>query len=175
MNRVLVAGIGNIFLGDDGFGCEVAQQLSRCDLPENVDVVDFGIRGMALGYALMDGYALAILIDTADRNGAPGTVYVIEPEIETAQVEPEQSDGYLISPHAMDPVQVLKFIGSLGDRRPRVLVVACQPETLGGEEGHMGLSTTVTAAVDVAVRQVQQLLGELSRVEDQSETEATSA
>ena len=141
MNRVLVAGIGNIFLGDDGFGCEVAQQLSRCDLPENVDVVDFGIRGMALGYALMDGYALAILIDTADRNGAPGTVYVIEPEIETAQVEPEQSDGYLISPHAMDPAQVLKFIGSLGDRRPRVLVVGAPALSISWRHAVSGTST----------------------------------
>jgi len=177
MNRVLVAGIGNIFMGDDGFGCEVAQRLSRCELPEDVDVVDFGIRGMDLGYALMDGYALAILIDTADRQEPPGTICVIEPEIEDAGIEQGQSDGYLFAPHAMDPAQVLKFISSLGDRRPRLLMVACQPETLGGEQGHMGLSAAVTAAVEVAVRQVRELLEDESRGQnkDQSETAAALA
>lgn len=176
MKRLLVAGIGNIFMGDDGFGCEVAQQLRRRESREGVDVVDFGIRGMDLGYALMDGYELAILIDTANCNEAPGTVCVIEPEIDAAMIEQEQADGYLISPHAMDPAEVLKFISSLGSRRPRVLMVACQPETMGGEEGHMGLSAPVSAAVDVAVRQVLELLDDAYNGQNsQMETEATLA
>ncbi len=155
MNRVLVAGIGNIFMGDDGFGCEVARQLTRCELPEGVDVVDFGIRGLDLSHALSDGYELAILIDTVDRGGAPGTLHVIEPEIDGA--DPGEP---LIAPHGMDPATVLRFVASLGERRPRVLLVACQPEYLGGEHGHIGLSTAVATAVGKAVTEVRAILDE---------------
>lgn len=158
--KVLIAGIGNIFMGDDGFGCEVAQRVGRCELPEGVDVVDFGIRGMDLSYALMDGYELAILIDTVDRGGAPGTVYVIEPEIDNSKVEVVGSGGHLIAPHEMDPAKVLRVVASMGDRRPRVMLVACQPEYLGGEHGHMGLSESVAAAVEEAVAEVHAILDE---------------
>lgn len=158
--KVLIAGIGNIFMGDDGFGCEVAQRVGRCELPEGVDVVDFGIRGMDLSYALMDGYELAILIDTVDRGGAPGTVYVIEPEIDESNVEAVKPGEHLIALHEMDPAKVLRVVASMGDRRPRVMLVACQPEYLGGEHGHMGLSETVAAAIDKAVAEVQGILDE---------------
>jgi hydrogenase maturation protease len=151
VSRVLIAGIGNIFMGDDGFGCEVARRLSRCDLPEGVDVVDFGIRGMDLSYALMDGYEAAILIDTARRGGPPGSVYVIEPEMPA-------DDDREIAPHEMHPAKVLRFAASLGERRPRVLLVACEPESLGGTDGHMGLSGTATVAVEEAVAEVQRLV-----------------
>lgn len=158
-HRTLIAGIGNIFMGDDGFGCEIVQRLNRCNLPENVDLVDFGIRGMDLGYALIDGYAQAILIDTVEQGGAPGSVYVIEPEIDDWQVE---SGEERLSPHGMDPARVLRFIASLGDKRPRVLLVACEPETLGGEAGYMGLSPAVAEAVEAAVTEVQTILANAS-------------
>lgn len=166
MKRVLVAGIGNIFLGDDGFGCEVVRQLGTRDLPEGVDVADFGTRGMDLSYALMDGYAVAILIDTIERHDTPGTVYVIEPEIDEWQME-EGASAELTEPlivlHEMDPAKVLRLLDSLGERRPRVLLVGCQPETLGDEAGHMGLSATVTAAIPQAVSEVLTILEDLQR------------
>lgn len=154
MKRILVAGIGNIFMGDDGFGCEVARQLAGTDLPANVTVVDFGIRGLDLGYALMDSYELAILIDAIDRQQRPGTVFVIEPEFPAGNVEGDGSDEPLIPMHEMDPGKVLRLVAALGSRRPRVLLVACQPETLGGEQGFMGLSETVQSAVSQAVQDV---------------------
>lgn len=154
MNRVLVAGIGNIFLGDDGFGCEVIRQLLQRRLPDNVDVVDYGIRGLDLGYTLMDGgYGDVILVDTAQRGGEPGALYVIEPDIEAAeQATPE------IAPHAMDPKKVLTFVATLGEARPRVLLVACEPAWLGGDDGHMGLTEPVDAAVEAAVDEILRLL-----------------
>ncbi|MDT0636281.1 hydrogenase maturation protease [Spectribacter hydrogenoxidans] len=156
--KALVAGIGNIFMGDDGFGCEVAQRLGRCELPDSVDVVDFGIRGMDLGYALTDGYDLAVLADTMQRGNAPGTVYTIEPDFDNRR-EDGPAAG-LVSPHAMDPKRVLDLIATIGARRPRVVLVGCEPDDLGGEAGHMGLSAAVAAAVDEAVAEIQALLDE---------------
>lgn len=152
MKRVLVAGIGNIFLGDDGFGCEVARRLASHAMPDGVDVVDFGIRGMDLKYALEDAYELVILVDTVERGGAPGTLYVIEPSLEAAAPELPPS------PHGMDPATVLGFVAGLRGAAPRVLLIACEPDWLGGEEGHMGLSDAVTASVDEAVAEILALL-----------------
>ena len=159
MSRILIAGIGNIFEGDDGFDCAVAQQLSRADLAAGVDVVDFGIRGIDLGYALMDGYDAVILVDAIDRGAAPGTVLVIEPELSQPSGD---ICGPLMAAHELDPAQVLRVVASLGDKRPRLLLVGCQPETLGGEQGHMGLSAPVTAAVELAARRVVALVDELN-------------
>lgn len=157
--RTLVAGIGNIFMGDDAFGCELAQRLAGSDLPEGVDVVDFGIRGMDLGYALLDGdYRLAVLADTVERGGEPGTIYVIEPEITADTNETTGSAQPTINPHGMNPARVLELVASLGERRPRVLLVACEPAELGGEEGHMGLSVPVAAAVDEGVAEIRRIL-----------------
>ncbi|MGH8274638.1 MAG: hydrogenase maturation protease [Gammaproteobacteria bacterium] len=158
MKRVLVAGIGNIFMGDDGFGCEVAQRLTRATLPDGVDVVDFGIRGMDLSYALTEGYDMAVLVDTMQRGAVPGTVSVIEPEIDAAQIGVVGSGEHVIAPHAMDPVKVLRFVATLGGKRPRVLLVACEPETLGGEAGYMGLSPAVADAVEAAEKEVRTIL-----------------
>lgn len=155
--KALVAGIGNIFMGDDAFGCEVARRLDDCPLPEGVDVVDFGIRGMDLGYALTDGYDLAVLADTMQRGNAPGTVYTIEPEFDDRQAD---SAAHLMSPHEMDPKRVLDLIAALGEQRPRVLLVGCEPEDLGGDAGHMGLSDPVAAAVDEAVAEIRSRLDE---------------
>ncbi|WP_397448604.1 hydrogenase maturation protease [Pseudomonas sp. NA-150] len=158
--KILVAGIGNVFMGDDAFGCEVAQRLSQKTFPAGVDVVDFGIRGLDLSYTLMDDvFDVLILIDTVDRGEAPGTLYLIEPDVE--EVSARTSDEPLMTPHGMDPASVLRFIASLGQRHPRVWIVGCQPQYLGGEQGHMGLSDAVAQAIEKAVAEVLALLSDL--------------
>jgi hydrogenase maturation protease len=174
---VLVAGIGNIFLSDDGFGVEVASRLAAADLPAGVRVVDYGIRGMHLAYDLANGVDTAILIDAAPRGGQPGTVYLIEPDLDAAPVtvgtapeDPALSStgatstgpdgGLAASPffdaHGMQPDVVFSMLAMLGDERPaRILVVGCEPATV--EDG-MGLSAPVAAAVDEAVRLVIDLV-----------------
>jgi len=160
MKRVLIAGIGNIFMGDDGFGCEVARRLASCDLPGDVELIDFGIRGIDLGYALQDGYEVVILIDAMQRGNAPGTVSLIDPDPAVAGPDGD-TDAEAFSVHGMDPATVLRYVVTLGDRRPRLMLVACEPETLGGLEGFIGLSETVSAALVSAVRMVEELIAEL--------------
>jgi hydrogenase maturation protease len=148
----LVAGIGNVFLGDDGFGVEVAARLSREDLPEGVRVLDAGIRARYLAYELLDGkFDTAILVDTVARGGAPGTLYVIEPEVAgDSRNAPTAFDG-----HAMDAGGMLEFLDSLGRGPTRLLIVGCEPECL---DERMGLSPPVAAAVDEALVVVRGLL-----------------
>jgi hydrogenase maturation protease len=155
--RVLVAGIGNVFFADDGFGVAVAQKLQERELPRGVDVVDFGIRGMDLAYALLDGYDAAILLDATPRGEPPGTLYVIEPEVDGADVAVEA--------HGMDPVRVLALAGALGGSPPRTLVVGCEPQTrmsADDEEIVAALSEPVRGALDEAVRLVESLLDDLT-------------
>lgn len=157
MSGILVAGIGNVFKGDDGFGVEVVARLARREMPEGVKVVDFGIRGIDLTYALMDGYSAAVMVDTMQRGEAPGTVSVIEPEPEPID---EQADmGF--SPHDLDPAKVLRLARMMGGDCPRLLVVACEPLTFGGQDGAMGLSAPVAAAVEPAVNAVETLVRRL--------------
>jgi len=153
--RILVAGIGNVFFGDDGFGVAVAGRLAAAALPPGVEVADFGIRGMDLAFALRD-YDVAILVDAVPRGGAPGTLYVIEPELDDAEVGPDA--------HTMDPVKVLKLAQGLGDPLPRVLVVGCEPATVptGDEDLCAELSEPVRASMDEAVRLVESLLDDLA-------------
>jgi hydrogenase maturation protease len=151
-SKILIAGIGNIFLGDDGFGVEVARRLSECDFTGGVRVQDFGIRGYDLAYALLDGYDLTILVDAAPRGSSPGTLYVIEPEINQETVA--------LDAHAMNPVSVLQLARSMGTVSGKLLLVGCEPATLGGEEGHMGLSEPVAAAVEQAATLVRKLVTE---------------
>jgi hydrogenase maturation protease len=154
--RILVAGIGNIFLGDDGFGVEVAQQLSRSRLPATVRVVDFGIRGLDLAYALQDEYEMTILIDAFPHRRAPGTVSVVEPDLN----DPAGSlgKGDFLDPHTMNPVNVLRMATAMHGKLKRILLVGCEPATFGGEEGKMGLSSPVEAAVREAVKVVENLV-----------------
>jgi len=156
--RILVAGIGNIFLGDDGFGVAVAQRLARHALPEGVQVVDFGIRGIDLAYALLDGYDATIMVDATARGEAPGTLYVIEPQLDALS----EVGSPAIDTHGMDPVKVLRMVKALGGNESgalnRLLVVGCEPETLGPEEGQMGLSATVEGAVDEAIPLIESLI-----------------
>jgi hydrogenase maturation protease len=146
VNPVLIAGIGNIFHGDDGFGVAVAQQLARAPRPDGVDVVDFGIRGLDLAYALTGGYRLAVLVDTVQRGGAPGTLHLIEP---TPDAFDEAEAG--LSPHRIDPASVLRMTRLLGGPCAEVLLVGCEPGSFGDPEfGHIGLGEAVTAAIDAA-------------------------
>jgi hydrogenase maturation protease len=158
MAGILIAGIGNIFLGDDGFGCEVAARLARRIWAGDVHVMDFGIRGLDLAYALSRGIGTAILVDAVPRGGKPGTVYIIEPDL-CEPVTPGDS-GYLDA-HAMDPVKVIAWARSMSDSVGRILIVGCEPSTFGPDEGQMGLSEPVAAAVDEAVNAVEQLVREL--------------
>jgi len=159
---ILVAGIGNIFLGDDGFGVEVARRLATFEFPDSVRVRDFGIRGYDLAYALLDGYDLTILVDAAPRGGEAGALYVIEPDIDEGGAE---GSGVALDAHAMNPVSVLRLAKSMGPVRGRILLVACEPVSLGGEEGHMGLSDPVAQAVNGAVDVVRDLVEKAQRGE----------
>jgi hydrogenase maturation protease len=152
---VLVAGIGNVFLGDDGFGVAVVDRLSRTELPGWVRVADYGIRGMDLAYELAD-YELVILVDAVPRGGAPGTVYVIEAAID--ELEPT------LDTHGMDPVKVLSLARELGKMPDRVIVVGAEPQSVlsaDADEVVVELSEPVRAAVGEAVRSVESLLADL--------------
>jgi hydrogenase maturation protease len=164
---ILVAGIGNIFLGDDGFGVEVVQQLANRTFSAAVRVADFGIRGFDLAYALQDGYEATILIDAFPHGQAPGTVYVIEPDLEGLSTGTEQES--FVQPHAMNPMNVLRMAAAMHGPLKRVLLVGCEPATFGGEEGTMGLSAPVEAAVEEAARVVTSLV---ERILDESHPKA---
>jgi hydrogenase maturation protease len=160
--HVLVAGIGNIFLGDDGFGVEVVKRLAGRELPEYVEVRDFGIRGMDLAYALHDDYDLVVFVDATPQGGEPGTIYLIEPQIE--------DDGVVsLDTHGMDPVKVIKLSRWLGASPTRTLVVGCEPQVIpgnGGSQTHpydemlMELSEPVRAAVEEAAQLVASLVAD---------------
>ncbi len=167
--RILVAGIGNVFLGDDGFGVAVADRLARQALAPGVDVVDYGIRGMDLAYALA-GYDVAIFVDAVPRGGTPGTVYVIEADLETEGVVPEA--------HGMDPAKVIALAKELGPLPSRVIVVGCEPAmVMTGEEEDIvaQLSEPVRAAVGGAAREVEQLLAGFTASKRPQERKAQNA
>jgi hydrogenase maturation protease len=163
--RILIAGVGNIFLGDDAFGVEVAQRLARVALPEGVRVVDFGIRGLDLTYALLDGYDTIILVDAAPRGGRPGTLYLLDPAGDAA---PEADGvGPQIETHGLDPIKVLRLAAAMGGPVGRLLLVGCEPEPLGDPDDlRAGLSEPVRAAVDEAVSLITALVARLLRGEE---------
>ncbi len=154
-NMILVAGVGNIFLGDDAFGVEVVQRLATRELPSNVRVTDFGIRSYDLAYALMEPWELVILVDAVPLNDVPGTVFLIEPELPKPGERPSAGfDG-----HTMNPVSVLQLVSSLGGKVGRMLVVGCQPAGVeADEDGQMGLSAPVEAAVYEAIRMIEEII-----------------
>jgi hydrogenase maturation protease len=157
---ILIAGIGNIFMGDDGFGVEVVHRLLQADLPAEVRVIDFGIRGLDLAYALQDGYPTTILVDAFPHGQPPGTVSIVEPDLGEISAE-----STLVEPHSLNPVSVLNMAKSMNATLKRVLLVGCEPESLGGDEGHMGLSATVEAAVVQAVTATRNLIGRILKGE----------
>jgi hydrogenase maturation protease len=157
MNRILVAGIGNIFFGDDAFGLVVVEELKRSELPPEVEVLDFGIRGYDLAYTIMDGYAATILVDATTRGNEPGTLYLIEPSQEDiAALGTAAPDG-----HSLGPVQVIQFVQSLGGQISSLYLVGCEPALLETDDGQMGLSEPVRGAVPGAVEMIRRLTREL--------------
>ncbi len=173
--KILIAGIGNIFLGDDGFGVEVAQRLAQRQYPTGMQVIDFGIRGMDLAYTLLDDeYDMLILVDAVPRGRPPGTLSLIEPK--EANGGPEQgleAGRIALDAHSMDPVKVLAFARALGARPIRTLLVGCEPATPPGVAGYddmqMGLSAPVQTAVDEAVKMIDALVGQLVSGDDRAE------
>ena len=165
MTSILVAGVGNIFLGDDGFGVEVVRRLHerRSDAwPPDVRVIDYGIRGIDLYYALLDGVDLAVLVDATHRDGPPGTLYVIEPSTPNTNEDfTDDAAPVLLSAHDLDPAKVLQAVQAMGGEVGRIVLVGCEPESLGtedGQEGRMGLSAPVGAAVQEAVDTIETMI-----------------
>lgn len=149
-NGVLVAGIGNLFLSDDGFGSEVARRLAGTRLPDSVRVVDYGIRGMHLAYDLLEGYDALVVVDALPGTGKPGDLTVLA-------VGAEDLGDAELDAHGMAPVSVLASLGRLGGVLPPTFVIGCQPADVS--EG-MGLTPAVAAAVDRAVSLVHEVLTE---------------
>jgi hydrogenase maturation protease len=156
-NRILVAGVGNIFLGDDGFGVEVARRLGAETWPDGVDVADFGIRGVHLAYQLLEGYDTLILIDAAARGEPPGTIFVLEPDFAHEETIERTESGFLLDAHGMDPEMVLGILKDLGGKVGRVVIVGCEPAEI---VERMGLSESIECAVDEACRVVRRLVQE---------------
>lgn len=146
--RILVAGVGNIFLGDDGFGVEVVRRLAEVELPDGVDVRDFGIRGIHLAYEL-SAYDTTILVDASPRGGPPGSLYALELE--------EGEPLAVIDAHGMTPDAVLDLVGVVGGEMRRVLLVGCEP---GDVSPGMELSPPVAEAIEPAVRLVREIVEE---------------
>jgi hydrogenase maturation protease len=162
--EVLIAGIGNIFQGDDAFGVAVVQKLGAKSLPENVRVMDIGIRSVDLAFALLDEYELTILIDATPRGGAPGTLYTIE--ITPDDIPAENDEALMVNSHGLDPVRVLMLARSMGARFKKILLIGCEPLVVEHDEtGHIGLSAEIAAAVEPAVEAVRQLLEEFTQRE----------
>ena len=153
--RILIAGIGNIFFGDDAFGCEVAQQLLREKLPEGVRVFDYGIRSYDLAYALLEPNDAAILVDAVPRGEEPGTVFLLELDINKLDNEEIES----VNAHAMNPVAVLQLVRSFGGSPRELYLVGCEPAVLETDE--LGLSEKVQAAIPLALEMIRELLGKL--------------
>lgn len=155
--RVMIAGVGNMFLKDDGFGGAVIKKIMHKEFPEGVEIKDFGTGGLKLAYDLMRGYDSLILLDASPRGEQPGTLYRIEPNEKDFSTDLEQ--GGPIDPHGCDPVTVLRFVKSIGAWPGKVFIVACEPENV--EDFEIGLSETVNAAVDNAVELVEEIIKEI--------------
>lgn len=153
--RILVAGVGNIFLGDDAFGVEVARRLATRTMPPSVKVVDYGIRGLDLTFALLEDYDASILVDATPRGNVPGTLYVLEPDL--------NEQGGAIDTHGMNPMRVLAAARSMGSELRQVIIVGCEPDlaTVTEEQGEIGLSAPVEAAVGEAIQMIQSLVERL--------------
>src|ERR1700722_3785244 len=149
--RILVAGVGNVFLRDDAFGVEVVRLLTERPQPPGVQIKDYGIRGVHLVYELLDGYDLFVLVDAAPRGEAPGTVTVLEVELPSPEAQP------VIDAHSLTPDAIFGLLSSLGGHSGRNLVVACEPAEV---DAGMGLSDPVREALPHAVRAVEEILAQ---------------
>ena len=157
MKRILVAGIGNTWLGDDGFGSEVVKRLEDRELPRGTVVFDFGTGGLDLAYEVMRGYSALVIVDVSKQGGEPGTLYVID--VERDDVPAEIEDGETIDPHSMDPMTMLRFVRAIGGWPGRVQVIACEPAVV--DDVGIGLTPAVEAAVERAIALVLETIEEL--------------
>jgi hydrogenase maturation protease len=154
--KILVAGVANIFLGDDAFGVEMIQRLRATALPPEVTLADFGIRSFDLAYAMADGYDVIILLDAISRGQAPGTVSLVQPEVDGFG-----NVGQPLDAHSTNPVHALQLASSLGGQLGRLYLIGCEPAELETEDGRLGLSEQVEAAVPNAIQMLLTLLHEL--------------
>jgi hydrogenase maturation protease len=157
MKRILIAGVGNIFHGDDAFGVEVARALSARPLPEQVTVEDYGIRAYDLAFALTDNYDAVVLVDAMPRGKPPGTVSLLKPYVSQLG----NLEDVAVDAHTLNPLSVLKMAQSLGGVRAQLYVLGCEPALLECEGGELGLSETVRAAVPTAVAMIESLINSL--------------
>ncbi len=155
--QILVAGVGNAWLQDDGFGPVVVQRLESRELPSGVTVMDFGSGGLDLAYEIMRGYDALVLVDVSRQGGEPGTLYILEPD--PADYSRPIEDGEMISPHGMDPQTVLRFVNAVGGFSGKVVVVACEPGPV--EDLAVGLSPEVEAVIERAIEVVLEQVAEL--------------
>jgi hydrogenase maturation protease len=168
--RILVAGIGNIFFGDDGFGCEVAQQLAQRTLPESVCVMDFGIRSYDLAYTMTEGCDAVVLVDAMARGEAPGTLSLIEPDLSQLN----EFQNALPDAHSLNPLSVLQLAQSIGPLPQKLLLLACEPAAFEMDE-NMGLSEAVRAAIPQAVLEIESLIKDLLAQHHETEGRRSAA
>jgi hydrogenase maturation protease len=153
---ILVACIGNLFLGDDGFGVEAARALTAAGMGPDVMVVDYGIRGLDLAYAMIEDWRAVVLVDAIQRGGSAGTLYLLQPG------ERNKGEGVGLDPHSMAPASVLAMARSQGEVTAEIFIVGCEPLDFGDElEGRMGLSEPVMTAIPEAVAMVRDLVERL--------------
>jgi hydrogenase maturation protease len=156
--RTLIAGVGNIFANDDAFGCEVVHQMTVRGVPDSVTAADFGARSYDLAFALTDGFEAVILVGAVGRGGAPGTLYLIEPDIQVLS-DPQYRAA---DAHAMDPVAVIQMARSMGKVCSKLFLVGCETGACENEDGQMGLSPMVRAALPEAIAMIDSLISDLS-------------
>ncbi|MBV8780344.1 MAG: hydrogenase maturation protease [Phycisphaerae bacterium] len=154
---ILVAGIGNIFFGDDAFGSEVARQLLQLPRRDDVRVIDFGIRGLDLMYALGDGYEAVVLIDAVPRGEAPGTLFLLEPQLDNASADSAPT----LDAHSMDPMKVLASAAAMGPLPGKILIVGCEPSPSGDGEPEDGMEMRMTPAVEAAIEPAVEMVQEI--------------
>jgi hydrogenase maturation protease len=157
VRKILIAGVGNAWMGDDGFGAEVVKRLGEMELPRGVVVMDFGTGGLNLAYEVMRGYDGLMILDISEQGGTPGTLYVIEADEDSVQGSIE--DGDTLNPHGMDPKTMLRFVKSIGAWPGKVVVIACEPQTVA--EIGFQLSESVAGAVEPAVELVLKTIADL--------------
>jgi hydrogenase maturation protease len=157
VKKILIAGVGNAWMGDDGFGAEVVSRLGEADLPAGVAVMDFGTGGLNLAYEVMRGYDALMILDISEQGGAPGTLYVIEADED--MIDGGINDGDTLNPHGMDPKSMLRFVKSIGAWPGKVVVIACEPQVVA--EIGFQLSESVAGAVEPAVELVLRTITEL--------------
>lgn len=155
---ILVAGVGNIFLGDDGFGVAVARRLMQRTPTSDMRVVDFGIRGLDLAYALLEPYRLVVLIDIVQRGSTPGTVHVLDLNDDASAAV---ADGHSPDTHGMVPTRAIEMARTMGAHIPQLVLVGCEPASFGNpDEGEIALSPTVANAVAAAIATIDAVIAE---------------